>query len=92
MDYRPAAGCRLHAEHAADPAGILPGSCSSGRARQSRWVERNRAKAGMLYDAIDASGIYSNPVAKNCRSWMNVPFRIAKPGLEKAFLAEADAA
>ena len=53
---------------------------------------RNRAKAGMLYGAIDASGFYSNPVAKNCRSWMNVPFRIARPGLEKAFLAEADAA
>jgi phosphoserine aminotransferase len=53
---------------------------------------RNRAKARMLYDAIDSSGFYSNPVAKNCRSWMNVPFRLAKPGLEKTFLAEADLA
>ena len=53
---------------------------------------RNRAKAGMLYDAIDASGFYSNSVAKNCRSWMNVPFRLAKAGLDKTFLAEADAA
>ena len=53
---------------------------------------RNRAKARMLYDAIDASGFYSNPVAKNCRSWMNVPFRLAKAGLEKTFLAEADLA
>ena len=46
----------------------------------------------MLYDAIDASGFYSNPVAKNCRSWMNVPFRLAKAGLDKAFLAEAEVA
>jgi len=53
---------------------------------------RNRAKADVLYAAIDASPFYSNPVAKNCRSWMNVPFRLAKPELEKAFLAEAGAA
>jgi phosphoserine aminotransferase len=54
--------------------------------------KRNRAKAGMLYAAIDGSGFYSNPVAKECRSWMNVPFRLARPELEKAFLAEAEAA
>jgi phosphoserine aminotransferase len=53
---------------------------------------RNRAKSEALYAAIDASSFYSNPVAPNCRSWMNVPFRIAKPELENAFLAEADAA
>jgi phosphoserine aminotransferase len=38
--------------------------------------ERNRAKAQLLYAAIDASGFYSNPVARNCRSWMNVPFTL----------------
>jgi phosphoserine aminotransferase len=53
---------------------------------------RNSAKARMLYDAIDASGFYSNPVAKNCRSWMNIPFRLAKPELDKTFLAESEAA
>jgi phosphoserine aminotransferase len=53
---------------------------------------RNRAKAEALYAAIDASSFYSNPVARNCRSWMNVPFRLAKPELDKAFLAEAEAA
>jgi phosphoserine aminotransferase len=46
----------------------------------------------MLYAAIDGSGFYSNPVAHDCRSWMNVPFRLARPELEKAFMAEADAA
>jgi len=54
--------------------------------------KRNRAKAALLYSAIDGSGFYSNPVAKNCRSWMNVPFRLAKPELEKTFLAESEAA
>jgi phosphoserine aminotransferase len=55
-------------------------------------AERNRAKAEMLYAAIDASGFYTNPVARNCRSWMNVPFRLARPELEKDFLAEAGSA
>jgi phosphoserine aminotransferase len=55
-------------------------------------AKRNRAKADALYSAIDASSFYSNPVARNCRSWMNVPFRLAKPELDKTFLAEADVA
>jgi phosphoserine aminotransferase len=46
----------------------------------------------MLYGAIDGSQFYSNPVALDCRSWMNVPFRLAKPGLDRTFLAEADVA
>jgi len=49
----------------------------------------NRAKAEALYQAIDASGFYRNPVAKPCRSWMNVPFTLADPQLDKRFLAEA---
>jgi phosphoserine aminotransferase len=53
---------------------------------------RNRAKAEMLYGAIDASGFYSNPVARDCRSWMNVTFGLAKPELEKTFLGEAEVA
>lgn len=51
--------------------------------------ERNRIKAERLYSAIDASGYYRNPVAANCRSWMNVPFTIPNPDLEKTFCAEA---
>jgi phosphoserine aminotransferase len=53
---------------------------------------RNRAKAERLYSAIDASGFYSNPVAVPARSWMNVPFTLADPGLDKTFLSEAQAA
>ncbi|MEX0731943.1 MAG: 3-phosphoserine/phosphohydroxythreonine transaminase [Aquisalimonadaceae bacterium] len=51
--------------------------------------ERNRRKAETLYDAVDASAFYSNPVDTACRSWMNVPFILADSGLDKTFLAEA---
>src|SRR2546429_616238 len=50
---------------------------------------RNRAKAELLYQAIDGSGFYSNPVARECRSWMNVPFTLATPSLDETFVAEA---
>jgi phosphoserine aminotransferase len=53
---------------------------------------RNRAKAEALYQAIDGSGFYRNPVERSCRSWMNVPFTLACPDLDKQFLAEASAA
>ena len=58
----------------------------------AEMARRNQAKAQMLYAAIDASGFYSNPVARNCRSWMNVPFRLARPELDGVFLAEAESA
>lgn len=51
--------------------------------------ERNRAKAAKLYAAIDDSSFYDNPVAKDARSWMNVPFTLAQPDLDKTFIAEA---
>lgn len=53
---------------------------------------RNQAKAEKLYAAIDSSPFYSNPVDPAYRSRMNVPFRLAKPELEKTFSAEAKAA
>ena len=52
---------------------------------------RNRAKQELLYGAIDASDFYTNPIAHNTRSWMNVPFRLADEKLDKAFLAGAEA-
>ncbi|MBU3672848.1 MAG: 3-phosphoserine/phosphohydroxythreonine transaminase [Sinobacteraceae bacterium] len=54
--------------------------------------ERNGRKARLLYDFIDASGYYKSPVARNARSWMNVPFTIPNPALEKTFCSEALAA
>ncbi|UWN51915.1 Phosphoserine aminotransferase [Alcanivorax sp. ALC70] len=54
--------------------------------------EINRRKAARLYDYIDASDFYANPVRPTQRSWMNVPFVLADSALDKDFLAEADAA
>jgi phosphoserine aminotransferase len=51
--------------------------------------ERNRLKAERLYAAIDASGFYRSPVSRECRSWMNVPFTVPNPDLEKVFCTEA---
>ncbi len=50
---------------------------------------RNAAKAAMLYDALDASNFYQSPVAVADRSLMNVPFILADPSLDSAFLAGA---
>ncbi|UCV14098.1 3-phosphoserine/phosphohydroxythreonine transaminase [Quatrionicoccus australiensis] len=53
----------------------------------------NAEKARILYDAIDQSGgFYRNPVDPDCRSRMNVPFVLANPELDAAFLAESKAA
>ncbi|MDR3202519.1 MAG: 3-phosphoserine/phosphohydroxythreonine transaminase [Bifidobacteriaceae bacterium] len=54
--------------------------------------QRNLAKATALYSAIDASDFYANPVAPNARSWVNVPFTLADPALDAAFLDQAGAA
>jgi phosphoserine aminotransferase len=51
--------------------------------------ERNRAKAERLYRAIDGSGFYRNDVNPSCRSWMNVPFALARPELDPVFVDEA---
>jgi phosphoserine aminotransferase len=55
-------------------------------------AERNAAKAALLYDYIDASGWYTNPVARAARSRMNVPFRLPDPALDDVFVKEANAA
>ncbi len=52
----------------------------------------NERKASKLYAAIDDSDFYSNPVAKDCRSWMNVPFILADDALHSVFLAQSHAA
>ena len=52
----------------------------------------NRRKAAKLYDYIDNSGFYANPVELASRSLMNIPFTLASADLDKQFLAEAEAA
>lgn len=51
----------------------------------------NREKAQLLYDVIDASeGYYIGHAEKNCRSIMNVTFRLPNDDLGKQFVSEAD--
>jgi phosphoserine aminotransferase len=72
-----------------------------------QWIKRQRdgdlsglaaiesqaiAKASLLYDYIDGSGFYSNRVAVNCRSRMNIPFFLPSDDLNEAFLNGAKAA
>ena len=52
----------------------------------------NERKASKLYKAIDDSAFYTNPVAIDCRSWMNVPFILADSELDAAFLEQSKAA
>ncbi|WP_145587163.1 3-phosphoserine/phosphohydroxythreonine transaminase [Yersinia kristensenii] len=53
--------------------------------------KRNQAKAELLYGAIDKTGFYRNQIAIANRSWMNVPFQMRDPSLDKLFLSEAEA-
>ena len=63
------------------------------------WVEReggvaemerrNRKKAGILYDLIDSSKVFNNPVAHEDRSIMNVVFTLPTQEDTKAFIAMA---
>jgi len=50
----------------------------------------NAAKARLLYDVLDASGgFYAGHAHPDCRSDMNVTFRLPSEALEKEFLAGA---
>jgi phosphoserine aminotransferase len=51
--------------------------------------QRNIAKAALLYDYLDSTDFYSNHIAKDCRSRMNVPFFVKDESLNEAFLAGA---
>ncbi len=53
--------------------------------------EINKRKAEKLYAAIDNSDFYKNPVEKEFRSWMNVPFTLANSDLDGEFLEQASA-
>jgi len=52
-------------------------------------AEINLRKAQKLYKAIDDSGFYNNPVDRDSRSLMNVPFILANPDLDATFLDQA---
>ncbi len=55
-----------------------------------KMYEINKAKAKLLYDAIDSSGgFYKGHAEKDSRSLMNITFNLATPELEKKLIDEA---
>jgi len=51
--------------------------------------KRNIEKAKLLYDFLDNSRFFRNPVRKSDRSRMNVPFTLKNTALEEEFLNQA---
>jgi phosphoserine aminotransferase len=51
--------------------------------------KKNIKKSKLLYDLLDASSFYANPVRKEDRSRMNVPFTLKDPALDEEFLKGA---
>jgi phosphoserine aminotransferase len=57
----------------------------------AKMRELNEQKARLLYEAIDASGsFYRGHAQPDCRSRMNVTYRLPSDEIEKKFLAEAE--
>lgn len=54
--------------------------------------KRNAEKAALLYGYIDGSDFYQNRIHTAYRSRMNVPFQLANPELDKAFLQQSEQA
>jgi phosphoserine aminotransferase len=50
---------------------------------------QNIAKAQLLYEYLDQTAFYTNPVRKQDRSRMNVPFRLGDEKLDESFLKGA---
>ena len=51
----------------------------------------NRRKAAVLYDHLETTSFFYNPVARDDRSLMNVPFKLRDESLDEAFLKGAEA-
>jgi len=51
--------------------------------------KRNLEKAKALYDYVDQSQFFRNPIAKEDRSRMNIPFTLKDKSLDEAFLKGA---
>ena len=54
------------------------------------FKEQNKLKASNLYNFIDKSDFYSNPVKLENRSIMNVPFMLNDDALDSIFLSESE--
>jgi len=62
-----------------------------GKGGIAAMERENEEKAQLLYDAIDATDFYRGHADADCRSLMNVTFRLPDQELEKKFVTEATA-
>jgi len=53
-------------------------------------AELNQEKSRLLYNFIDQSSFYSNPVSRSYRSWMNIPFILSRKDLDDEFIKSAE--
>ncbi len=63
-----------------------------GQGGLAAMAQLNQRKAAKLYAEIDRTGFYRGTAHKDCRSLMNVTFRLATEELEKKFVTESTAA
>ncbi len=52
--------------------------------------QRSKTRAALVYQVVDAEDLYSNEVAEENRSRINIPFRIKDAGLQDDFLWQAE--
>ena len=57
---------------------------------QPAMIERSRRRAEVVYSAIDASTMFTAPVAPTSRAWTNAVFTLSDPNLTETFLKKAE--
>ena len=55
-----------------------------------KMADSNKLKSQILYDFIDQSDLYNNPVKPKYRSWINIPFTLFDSNLDDEFLTLAE--
>jgi phosphoserine aminotransferase len=56
----------------------------------TKMAELNAAKAKLVYDYLDQTEFYHSPVAREDRSFMNIPFTLRNAQLDTEFLKQAE--
>lgn len=57
----------------------------------SAILKEDKEKAALLYEAIDRSALFSNPIEKTSRSITNIPFSTGDAELDRRFIQAAEA-
>jgi phosphoserine aminotransferase len=94
LDYKVQAEADSMSNTPASYAWYIAGLVFQWLKKQGGLVEiekKNIEKSELLYDFLDASSFFKNPVRKSDRSRMNIPFTLADPKLDGEFLKGAEA-